>query len=268
MKSYSFSGVLQVYQSIALLISFIVMKRILLLLYLFAIPFCAITQEEKTDEAKGLEGLYVEVIKAKGIKGMPKAKTYRIFIDLKAGYELQLLFGDSDNPLAVETTTTFYNHKLGGAMGDQINEYVLEAEPAVAHDSYISLGATTNKSFGVPMENDNDGKKDGMIQVEQAVIPPIQVIGDSNLESLEGESEKNLQINDDHGTSVYTMQQPNGDIVPENKIFVGQFTTDGVFSIKLNVLIRPINTTDGEIYVSTKDEWNYILTDLLTYSSE
>jgi hypothetical protein len=89
------------------------------------------------------------------------AKTYRIYVDLKAGSKLKKVYGDINHPLIFSSTSNFFNNKADGqsfAKDFSKNRY---SENTVALDSWITLGQTTKISsttnFGVLKYQDDDG---------------------------------------------------------------------------------------------------------------
>lgn len=85
------------------------------------------------------------------------AKTYRIFVNMKPGYILESVFGNTEHPLDLTTTTDFWNNTdRGDITGDLIDAARLD-ENTVALDSWISMGAASDDHWGLPKTDDMDG---------------------------------------------------------------------------------------------------------------
>jgi len=83
--------------------------------------------------------------------------TYRIYLDLAAEHTLQLIFGDENHRLRLETTTYFHNTDRGSVkFGDRLN-YSGNDLAALATDSWLTIGMVGDKYVGVPKELDKDG---------------------------------------------------------------------------------------------------------------
>ena len=77
------------------------------------------------------------------------AITYRVFLDMKEDYDLQILGGFLGHPLTFNTTTTFFNNEdRGETWGDAINDIHL-GKNTVAIDSWLSIGAASDAHWGV-----------------------------------------------------------------------------------------------------------------------
>lgn len=191
------------------------------------------------------------------------AVTYRVFIDMKDGYELLTLSGYIGHPLTFNTTTTFFNNEdRGETYGDAVG-YPFIDQNTVAIDSWLAIGAACNARWGVLKSDDPDGS----------------VVGGTNNDGGSNAVEGGLLVNDDPlagiplttsdglmtGGSVPPASTSLGDFpecfntsgssftsenyglavlggvpcpTPGNRILIGQFTTDGVFSFCLNISLR------------------------------
>src|SRR6185369_9896521 len=89
------------------------------------------------------------------------SKTYRIYIDLKPGFKLSEIYGDSSHALKFSSTAYFFNNRVDGQIfGKEFSKNRLQ-ENTVALDSWLTLGQTTRLSaktnFGVLKDSDRDG---------------------------------------------------------------------------------------------------------------
>ena len=89
------------------------------------------------------------------------ATTYRIYVDLKPGYSLETVYGNTTHNLDLSTTTQFWNNTdRGEVTGDLIDANRLD-ENTVALDSWLSMGAASDSHWGVLKSEDPDGSEVG-----------------------------------------------------------------------------------------------------------
>ncbi len=106
--------------------------------------------------AQALEGILVETYNQR-IAGKDTLTTYRIYVDLAPQMSLQMVFGSEDHPLRIETTTEFFNDTLNGVMyADRLKAARLN-DGLCALDSWLTIGAASDKHMGVPLDRDPDG---------------------------------------------------------------------------------------------------------------
>jgi len=87
----------------------------------------------------------------------PPLVTYRIYVDLAADHKLQMVFGHETHALKIRTSTSFFNDLVNGVeVADRLPADRLNTFP-LALDSWITMGAASNKDIGVPREFDTDG---------------------------------------------------------------------------------------------------------------
>ena len=191
------------------------------------------------------------------------AVTYRVFLDMKDGYELQILGGFPGHPLTFHTTTTFFNNEdRGEAWGDAINDIHLNKN-TVAIDSWLSIGAASDAHWGVLKSDDPDGAQEGVMFPNDGGSNAVEggLLANPNGVDIPLNTADGLMTGDapppastfvgtapeifNTGGADYSDENFGlavlGDVVcptPGNKILVGQFTTDGVFSFCLNLWLR------------------------------
>ena len=195
--------------------------------------------------------------------------TYRIYIDLKAGYKLQAVFGVPNHELKIETTTHFYNNNNEGRItGDLIDNQSIN-ENNVAFDSWLSMGAATKSHFGVLMAEDKNGsyisKKplqfaDGLLVGN---VPRVTVFG-LDLSFLKSQNNTNKFYSSNGSIAVLGgAQGPD----TGNKILVAQLTTNGNLSFELNI---QVGTPSGGViqYVAKNPTGAEIKFDQLAYPSK
>ena len=187
--------------------------------------------------------------------------TYRIFVDLAPGYEIQAVYGNENHELRIETTTQFFNNEDRGEItGDALPNNRID-ENTVALDSYVTMGQATTTQLGIPKNLDpngsivgganNDGGSEGIaggllvnaaaaagipLTTADGLVPGLQP---SNLVTVGID----LSVFDNvNAGPVFTTNggawavlegftAPN----PQNIVLIAQITTNGEFSYSLNV---------------------------------
>lgn len=186
--------------------------------------------------------------------------TYRVFVDMKPGYQFQACFGSEGHPMNISTTTSFYNHPVyGNNIATLIYDATLSGGTCML-DSWLSTGAASAVHYGV-MKDDDDTvgtiinalgvlrhhdetiglpitTHDGLTRVVPGrSVPKITAMGiDDLLDALKGaESSINgYEFKTENGTWACmggSSFERNGN----NRVLIGQFTTSGVFSFQLNI---------------------------------
>jgi hypothetical protein len=215
------------------------------ILLIMICPFRVAAQE-------GLDGVIVEQIPvstqaAADDPNLPaNAKAYRIFIDMSSGYEMQGVFAEPHTEMLFGTTTKFYNNSEdGGTNGRDIPFSLIAANPALGYDTYITVNAAANNKLGIPLEEDvTDGTVDGYIS---GTALGLQTIGaDFDLPFGVDDYTGNFSAND----CVYIVLGGEQGPTDKNRVLIGQFTTDGIFSFKINIQLREISTGYIEQYVA------------------
>ncbi|MFN9799317.1 MAG: hypothetical protein ACK54P_04800, partial [Bacteroidota bacterium] len=99
--------------------------------------------------SQGLEGIIVETYYISNANDATDtdggslavgSTTYRIFVDMAPGYEIQAVYGNANHELRIATTTQFFNNVDRGELtGNAINDARVD-ENTVALDSWLSMG--------------------------------------------------------------------------------------------------------------------------------
>ena len=67
--------------------------------------------------------------------------TYRLyFVSAHPMDFVSAVFGDAEYPLAIETTTSFYQDALGGTTPNGIFPTLYSTFPSLAYDSWVTIG--------------------------------------------------------------------------------------------------------------------------------
>lgn len=199
-------------------------------------------------DKQALEGIIVENYYTNNIQdkldtaggALPAgAVTYRIYVDMKPGYTLQAVFGITNHPLTISTTTKFYNNLLfGSGTGDKIDNKKIN-NSTLAFDSWLTISAANKTQNGILLTEDTDGsllnlscfnKVDGL---QTGKVMPLTFFGiDPGF------------FNDAKSGNTFTTDNGSWAIfgglkgaTESNKVLIAQLTTDGKLSFELNVQI-------------------------------
>jgi hypothetical protein len=206
--------------------------------------------------------------------------TYRIYIDMAPDDKLETVFGSSNNPLSIETTTEFFNNEdRGGLTGNDLGENFLN-NGTVLLDSYVSMGAGGENQWAVLKSDDpngainnTDGKLKNLsnvagipLRVADGLVPgtPPEVTfvpGNSIVSQLDDVNDGPTVLITDGAWAV--LGGTSGPDV-ENRVLVAQISTTGELSFELNVRL---GSPDGgsETYVAANASGDDILFDALSY---
>jgi hypothetical protein len=87
---------------------------------------------------------YCLMVEAYAVDGIPGMTTYRFYVNaLNATDFVGAVYGDAVSPLAIHTSTGFYNDDLGGTTADAINPAIFAAVPSAEFDSWITIGSSS-----------------------------------------------------------------------------------------------------------------------------
>ena len=173
---------------------------------------------------------------------LPKGSiTYRIYIDMKPDYKLQLVYGNQNHELFLETTTKFFNDLNAFAYtGFNVDSRKLNVGN-IALDSWITMGAASRGYTGILRSEDTSGFSlitnrpslkiaDGLTK---GVLPDFKVF---NLDLSFFNNDSNaVRFSTKNGgwTALTGVKGPT----PENRVLIAQLTTNGKLTFKLNVQI-------------------------------
>lgn len=210
--------------------------------------------------------------------------TYRIFVDLKPGYNFQALYGVPNHELRLSTTTKFFNNTDRGNTTPSYTKNQMRNN-TVMLDSWFSVGAASggtgaSSNFGVLKSDDNgvstvtnlDGilqstnpfagipltQQDGMIAGSSTLSPvSVTFVGLSTELDVFNDGSADGNLFTTNNGSIAALGGSKGIDTTINRILIGQFTTEGVFCYKLNI---QIGTPSGgvEKYVASNPQGNEI----------
>jgi hypothetical protein len=182
--------------------------------------------------------------------------TYRVYVDMLPDYKMKAVFGIPGHELRIATTTLFFNNEDRGAISPTYTKPQARNH-TVMLDSWISVGAACAGNFGV-LKSDDDGvanntNNDGVLQ-NNNIDAGIPLTLQDGMITGTPETVTTLGIdsilvifdntNDVANGSVFStsngvwssLNGATGPIPETNRVLIGQFTTDGVFS-RLDVYV-------------------------------
>ncbi len=249
-------------------------------------------------QAQGIDGIIVEKYYVPNAADIANATsnvatvpltansvTYRVYVDMAAGWKFSLLKGNSFHSLKINTTTQFYNDPNNGVVvGAQATSTLNVRKNTVMIDSWLTTGGTAVGKVGVIESQDTDGSL-GNAQGVLANNPgglygaPINGAGAAD-GMINGTTSAPTVLGFGTATDIFD-QTPGGSFLvnngamailggalgygPNNTMLLGQFTTDGVFSFELNIqLINPTGTAVE--YVANNPQAGETVYPGLTYS--
>jgi hypothetical protein len=181
--------------------------------------------------------------------------TYRVYADMLPGYKFQALYGNLDHALKINTTTSFFNNEDRGATTANAIASAQLKNNTVALDSWFSVGASAVGQFGVLKSEDNGAANlltlNALLKNNVAAMGIALTTQDGN---QAGSPESvtfvglttELDVFDVTSLAGNAFLTTDGAIsalsgasgpTAENRILLGQFTTDGVFSFEFNIQI-------------------------------
>ena len=164
-------------------------------------------------------GLSLELVASHESGALAGMQTYRIYLDVAhADDQVTSFTGNDEFALALNTTTSFYQHELGGATPNDISAGAIALVPELAYDSYVTVGLT-----GEPQGDEGN----------------VELIPGSWADAFEaGES---FTVNDGIGSGWYIVPPTaiNGLGGADERVLVAQLTTDGDLSGQFRTQVFP-----------------------------
>ncbi|MEN9333839.1 MAG: Secretion system C-terminal sorting domain [Bacteroidota bacterium] len=194
--------------------------------------------------------------------------TYRVYADLQDGYNFIQMFGSPTHPLEFHTTTAFFNDPNYGVavyQGTSVNNTKKNTQMI---DSYLTVGGVAATKMGVLKTEDTDGtigNNNGLIANNLPAMG-LPVTGTDGVDGLMPGTPVNPNVLGISTELDIFDQTPGADFIStngaiaalggvtgvttSNMVLLGQFTTDGIFSFKLNVQLGTPQVGGSEIYVA------------------
>ena len=149
--------------------------------------------------------------------------TYRVYANfIDPGAQLTAVYGLQDTALSITTTGSFYQDAFGGPLATAVNPLLFPTFPELEYDSWVTIGS-----------DDNTGSVD-FIGVD---FVPFEAGGD-------------LIVDDNVGGTWYILPDLEPAAFPDadGRVLIGQFTTDGIVDLLVNLQYR---ASDGSTKQST-----------------
>ena len=164
-------------------------------------------------------GVSIDLVQTHTSGDLAGLSTYRVYITTPNNDDvLTAVTGGDEFPLALHTTTSFYQNVFGGCLGTNISSAMMVVAPDAAYDSYVTIGATSS---------------DDLAGGEAQLIPGAWI------DSFEAGN--SITVDDNLGSGWFLVPPGgvNGLSGDDNRILVAQLTTDGLISGSFRVQIFP-----------------------------
>ena len=186
--------------------------------------------------------------------------TYRVYADMLPGYKFQAAYALPSHHLFIKTSTKFYNNENRGATTPTYTKAQAATE-TVMLDSWLSVGAAAAGQFGVLKSEDNVAlggptvvHPAGILANTDASIgipvttqdglwtgapQSVTFVGPQASDGAAANFDATSQAGGDFTCDNMAWSALSGAVGPtsSNKVLLGQFTTDGIFDIQLNMQI-------------------------------
>jgi hypothetical protein len=196
--------------------------------------------------------------------------TYRVFVEVCDECRLISLFSNEIHPIEILSTEPFYNSQLGTFFGHNNNSQLFPLFDSPALDSYLTLGAASNSHWGLPKNEDTNGSiwegrespdgltnnvseigtplpdADGLLTssgqstIPQGWNPPTNTANIAAVFGSATSANEYISTSDEIRSNSGVVSQTVSDL-----ILIGQFTTSGEFSFKLNLSV--LNESGEEV---------------------
>lgn len=185
----------------------------------------ATAQNSCFDYSGGTDGfaLSVETHATEGVAGMT---TYRVYLTTPNATDfVSAVIGDSDTPLFLNTTTSFYQDGLGGTTPAGLNSVFFDIPDfaSSAYDSWVTIGIDQQPDLSA-------GQSD------------VSLLVDPNIPSWELAfgAGSNVDISSSIGGGWYILpSSSNGVAGADQKVLLAQLTTDGEISGQMFIQVFP-----------------------------
>ena len=157
----------------------------------------------------------------------PEGTIKRMYVETPNATDvLSAVTGDIANPTYIRSTLPFFHSDLvTGVTANAINPAFFSLFPETSYDSWVTIG----------IENSLYGPTESAVEVVPSLTDWQDAFQSGNDIELEGEFGDGWFVTYDQNAGVYT----NGVAGDDNKILVGQFTTNGILSGQLFVQMFP-----------------------------
>ena len=164
-----------------------------------------------------------------GIAELEGMKTFRMYLRTgEAGDLVPSAYGNTSTPLDIQTTTSFFQSPVGGITPNAINPAFYSLFPALPYDSWVTIG----------IDQVSAGMGTGYADV--STIDDPSAPWTTNFDPGGGLPGGNILINSAAGGTWFAL--PNtSNVIPDadQRVLLGQFTTDGIVSGSINLQVLP-----------------------------
>ena len=194
--------------------------------------------------------------------------TYRVYANLLTGYKVIQLFGSPQHTMNVNTTTAFYNDPNYGFKVYQGTSVNNTKKNTTLIDSYMTIGGVANGLCGVLNNDALAGLPITGIDGVDGLMPgtPIlpNVLGITTELDIFDQTVGNVFTT--NGAAIAALGGMEG-VTPSNHVLLGQFTTDGVFSFRLNLQLSTPTAGESQIFVPDSAAAGEFADSTLVYTS-
>jgi len=181
----------------------------------------------------GIENIIVEEIDATPVGA--GYNTYRVFVDMAAGFGYQLTTGNTQaGELRIESTGTWFNDiDDGETFGGDFKDGDLSGSATLWYDSYVTSSGVSRTTEGVLFSEDTDGTVDGVTAgtpITTTTTPGLDLDMFGEDPNTDPFIVANGSFSVDPTEVTNALQGPTA----SNTVLIGQFTTDGDITMLLN----------------------------------
>jgi hypothetical protein len=189
---------------------------------------------------------------------------YRVYADLTPGWKVSGVFGDATRPLKFQTTTSFFNTSYTSAQITSGVNWI---------DSYFALGSVGANMLGILKSEDtapsiltsttvlaNDpgtcfgGPIAGTTGKDGVTTGTATTVANIGWDVAPYDAQFALTTNVDQPNGSYYNFNGSTSPTAENKVLIGQFTTDGIFTFNINLQLLNPNSgsplSEDHVYAS------------------
>lgn len=200
--------------------------------------------------------------------------TYRVYVDMAAGYKFSQLYGTPAHNLTISSTANFFNDPNYGVSIDPGTVSVVNIRKNTAMiDSWLTTGGVATSNVGCLKSEDTNGalgNTDGLLANNPGSCYGFPISGSGSLDGFLPSTVTTylapntlglgsaLDVLDQTAGSSITITNGavaalGGIVGPttSNMVLIGQFTTSGSLSFALNVQLINTATGEPENYVSS-----------------
>ena len=226
---------------------------------------------------QGLEDIFIETYYESQVNPFTgdsePVTTYRVYVDLAEGYNLQAVYGNSNHPMFFESSQPILNQTDRGAQIATWLDYKRYNDGNLYLDSYLTMSVASNGHCGVPLKYDSDGSLypswmgDGCPKVFQKVdglMPsrPVNVELIGLTADAFGDSQTGTRVETSDGC--WALMGSVKGATPENCVLIAQVTTTGTLSFELNL---QVGKPDGkpQQFVARNPQGKEVMSEKLIY---